>query len=80
MKNLKNIKVELINEARNNGATGRAIVEAGAIFNMDGFLEELNKEQVNFINSLNHKEFKEIPSDMLDDITSKNFRCYIKRV
>ena len=80
MKNLKNLKVELRTEARNANTSGSAIVEAGQLFNFDGFLEELNKEQEDFINSLNHKEFKRIPNDMLDMTTSSNFRCYLKRV
>ena len=80
MKNLKNLKVELRTEARNANTSGSAIVEAGQLFNFDGFLEELNKEQKEFINSLNHKEFKRIPDDMLDMTTATNFRCYLRLV
>ena len=80
MKSLKNLKVEIRTEAKNANTSGNAIVDAGMVFNFDGFLEELNKEQKEFINSLNHKEFKRIPDDMLDMTTSSNFRCYLKRV
>lgn len=79
MKNItKNTKVELRTDAMRGGQSGSAIVEAGQLFNFDGFLQDLSKEQEEFIASLNHKEFKEIPCDMLDMTTSANFICYVR--
>lgn len=75
----KNTKVELFTKGKRGGQYGSsAIVEVGQVFNFGGFLMELSKEQEEFVKSLDHREFKEIPSDMLDGITSDNFRCYLK--
>lgn len=79
MKNItKNTKIELRTESLNANTSGSAIVEAGQLFNFDGFLQDLSKEQAEFVSSLSHKEFKEIPSEMLDSTTAANFRCYIR--
>ena len=74
----KSTKVEVITTAKNSGETGKAVVSIGEIFNFDGFLLELEKEQEEFLNSLNYKEFKEIPSDMLDGTTANNFIYCLK--
>ena len=81
MKNItKNTKIELRTDAVRGGQSGSAIAMAGQVFNFDGFLQDLSKEQEEFIASLNHKEFKEIPYDMLDMTTRQNFICYIRLV
>ena len=81
MKNItKNTKVEFKTVAMRGGRYGSATVEVGQVFNFEGFLMELTKEQKEFINSLNHKDFKKIPDDMLDMTTVQNFRCYLRLV
>ena len=57
---------------------GCCYVEAGRLFNFDGFNKELNMVQADFLNGLNEKSFTEIPEELADYTSWQNFREEIK--
>ena len=75
----KNTVVLYRTTARNcSSNVGCCYVEAGRLFNFDGFNKELNRVQADFLNSLNEKSFTEIPEELADYTSWQNFREEIK--
>lgn len=70
----KNTVILLRTTARNcSSNTGCCYVEAGRLFDFDGFKKELNSVQAEFLNSLNKKSFTEIPEELADYTNWQNF-------
>lgn len=64
--------------SKNGGGSGAARVEAGRVFNFDGFGQNLNAEQVELLSSLPVSgEFMPVPEELLDYTTAQNFACAI---
>ena len=73
----KNTKIIYRREARNTGRYGERVVEVGRVFNLDGIIRPLTKEEIVWLNTIG-KEFKQVPKSLADPTNYKNFREFVK--
>jgi len=53
------------------------MVDSRRVFNFDALLQEHGNKEKEFLASLT-SDWQEVPWDLLDSTTAKNFRCFAK--
>jgi len=69
--------IDFRTDSINSTQSARTTVDSRQVFNFDALIQKHTEEEQKFLDSL-AKEWKRIPSELLDYTTAQNFVCYAK--